>query len=180
VRYGDRLRDGVSTTGGGLAAGAAVPDTDGLTLDSVLTAELAHVAGVLCDLGESSTLYPSGDARFLVYTHFHLLDLLTERGTVTGTVLSGDANLLSAYQYPVLHRSSSWGSRTLGHFGGVVWVDWWVDEVESFVVAQFRSCGQRLSGYLGGALLNWDARCNGSTLTDISECRDPHHQHHQP
>jgi hypothetical protein len=97
VRYGDRLRDGVSTTGGGLAAGAAVPDTDGLTLDSVLTAELAHVAGVLCDLGESSTLYPSGDARFLVYTHFHLLDLLTERGTVTGTVLSGDANLLSAY-----------------------------------------------------------------------------------
>ncbi len=30
-------------------------------------------------------------------THFHLLDLLTERGTVTGTVLSGDADLLSAY-----------------------------------------------------------------------------------
>ena len=45
------LRDGVSTTGGGLAAGAAVPDTDGLALDSVLAAELAHVAGVLCDLG---------------------------------------------------------------------------------------------------------------------------------
>jgi hypothetical protein len=48
----DRLRDGVSTTSGGLAARAAVPDTDGLTLDSVLTAELAHVAGVLCDLGD--------------------------------------------------------------------------------------------------------------------------------
>lgn len=30
-------------------------------------------------------------------THFHLLDLLTERSTVTGTVLSGDADLLSAY-----------------------------------------------------------------------------------
>ena len=28
----------------------AVPDTDGLTLDSVLSAELADVAGVLCDL----------------------------------------------------------------------------------------------------------------------------------
>lgn len=48
------LRDGVSTTGGGLAAGAAVPDTDGLALDSVLAAELAHVAGVLCDLGGGS------------------------------------------------------------------------------------------------------------------------------
>ena len=29
--------------------------------------------------------------------HLHLLDLLSERGTVTGTVLSGDADLLSAY-----------------------------------------------------------------------------------
>lgn len=93
----DRLRDGVSTTGGGLLAGAAVPDTDGLTLDSVLAAELAHVAGVLCDLGRLSTFHPSCAASFQVCTHFHLLDLLTERGTVTGTVLSGDADLLSAY-----------------------------------------------------------------------------------
>ena len=91
------LRDGVSTTGGGLAAGLAVPDTDGLALDSVLAAELAHVAGVLCDLERRSTIYPSGAAGVQVYTHFHLLDLLTERGTVTGTVLSGDADLLSAY-----------------------------------------------------------------------------------
>jgi hypothetical protein len=44
------LRDGVGSSGGGLAAGSAVPDTDGLTLDSVLSAELADVAGVLCDL----------------------------------------------------------------------------------------------------------------------------------
>jgi len=63
-------------------AGFAVPDTDGGALDAVLSAELAHVAGVLCDL--------------------HLLDLLTERGTVTGTVLSGNSDLLCA----------------LGHFGG--------------------------------------------------------------
>jgi hypothetical protein len=52
------LRDGVSTTGGGLAAGLAVPDTDGLALDSVLAAELAHVAGVLCDLERGSTIRP--------------------------------------------------------------------------------------------------------------------------
>jgi hypothetical protein len=91
------LRDGVSTTGGGLAAGLAVPDTDGLALDSVLAAELAHVAGVLCDLERGSTIRPSGAAGVQVCTHFHLLDLLTERGTVTGTVLSGDADLLSAY-----------------------------------------------------------------------------------
>lgn len=92
------LRDGVSTTSGGLAAGLAVPDTDGLALDSVLAAELAHVAGVLCDLGSVSTkssLSRCGGVQ--VCTHFHLLDLLTERGTVTGTVLSGDADLLSAY-----------------------------------------------------------------------------------
>jgi hypothetical protein len=31
------------------------------------------------------------------YAHLHLLDLLTERGTVTGTVLSGDSDLLCAY-----------------------------------------------------------------------------------
>ena len=47
------LRDGVSTTGGGLAAGSAVPDTDSGALDGVLSAELAHVAGVLCDLDET-------------------------------------------------------------------------------------------------------------------------------
>ena len=97
VRMVGVLRDGVSTTGGGLAAGLAVPDTDGLALDSVLAAELAHVAGVLCDLERGSTFRPSGAARVQVCTHFHLLDLLTERGTVTGTVLSGDADLLCAY-----------------------------------------------------------------------------------
>jgi hypothetical protein len=34
---------------------------------------------------------------FLGNAHLHLLDLLSERGTVTGTVLSGDADLLCAY-----------------------------------------------------------------------------------
>ena len=45
-----RLRDGVGSSGGGLPAGSAVPDTDSSALDGVLSAELAHVAGVLCDL----------------------------------------------------------------------------------------------------------------------------------
>lgn len=35
--------------------------------------------------------------------HLHLLDLLAERGTVAGTVLSGDADLLCAY-IPVNNR----------------------------------------------------------------------------
>jgi len=34
-----------------------------------------------------------------VLARLHLLDLLTERGTVTGTVLSGDADLLCAFRH---------------------------------------------------------------------------------
>jgi hypothetical protein len=44
------LRDGVGSSGGGLLARSAVPDTNSGTLNGVLSAELAHVAGVLCDL----------------------------------------------------------------------------------------------------------------------------------
>ena len=57
------LRDGVSTTGNGLVAALALPDTDSLALDGVLSAEGADVAGVLGD--------------------FHLLHLLTQGGTVS-------------------------------------------------------------------------------------------------
>jgi len=93
-----RLRDGVGSSSGGLAAGAAVPDSNGGALDGVLSAELAHVAGVLCNLinvrerGVLRVLRSllSGNA------HLHLLHLLTERGTITGTVLSCDADLLCA------------------------------------------------------------------------------------
>jgi hypothetical protein len=45
-----RLRDGVGSSSSGLPAGLAVPDTNSGALDGVLSAELAHVAGVLCDL----------------------------------------------------------------------------------------------------------------------------------
>lgn len=71
-----RGAEGPSTTGHDLLAGTALPDADGLALDRVLAAESAGVLGVLRDLD--------------------LLDLATERGTVTGTVLSGDSNLDSA------------------------------------------------------------------------------------
>lgn len=71
-----RGAEGPSTTGHDLLAGAALPDADGLALDRVLAAEGASVLGVLRD--------------------FDLLDLTTQRGTVTGTVLSGDSNLDSA------------------------------------------------------------------------------------
>lgn len=91
------LRDGVGSSSGGLAAGPAVPDTDGRALDSVLSAELAHVAGVLCDLDIVMSACPLCRELYRESAHLHLLDLLTERGTVTGTVLSGDANLLCAY-----------------------------------------------------------------------------------
>jgi hypothetical protein len=90
------LRDGVGSSGGGLPAGSAVPDTDSSTLDGVLSAELTHVAGVLCDLNYIvSTQFYRRDS--FGRAHLHLLDLLTERGTVTGTVLSGNADLLCAY-----------------------------------------------------------------------------------
>jgi hypothetical protein len=47
------LRDGVGASGGGLPARSAVPNTNSSALDGVLSAELAHVAGVLCDLSSS-------------------------------------------------------------------------------------------------------------------------------
>ena len=61
-----RVRDGVGSSSNGLLARLAVPDSGGVTLDSGLSAEGACVLGVLGD--------------------FHLLDLLTERGTVTGCI----------------------------------------------------------------------------------------------
>jgi len=61
--FSGRLRDGVGTTGNGLVAALALPDTNRLALDGVLSAEGADVAGVLGD--------------------FHLLHLLTQGGTVS-------------------------------------------------------------------------------------------------
>ena len=72
----DDVRDDVGATGDRLLAAVAVPDSDDCPLDAVLAAEGACVAGVLGD--------------------FDLLCALTERGTVTSTVFTGDADLLTA------------------------------------------------------------------------------------
>ena len=70
------IRHEVSTTGHGLLAGAASPDAGSRALHVNLAAEGAHVLGVL--------------------GNFDLLDDLTERSTVTSTVLTNDSDLLCA------------------------------------------------------------------------------------
>jgi hypothetical protein len=59
----ENVRDSVCSSSDGLVARLAVPDTNGVTLDSGLSTEGADVFGVLCD--------------------FHLLDLLSQRSTVS-------------------------------------------------------------------------------------------------
>lgn len=102
-RGGKNVRDGVSATSNSLLARLAVPDADGVSLDSDLAAEGAGVAGVLghfhlLDLWEGLNLCSRrSHSWILVETH-----LLSEGSTIAGTVLSGDADLLGS----------------LGHFGG--------------------------------------------------------------
>ena len=71
-----RGREGPGATRHDLAAGLtlALPDADGDALHGVLAAELASVLGAGLD--------------------FDLFAQLTESGTVTGTVLTGDPDLL--------------------------------------------------------------------------------------
>ena len=114
------VRENVGATGDSLLARLAVPDTGGVTLDGVLAAEGAGVAGVLRD--------------------FDLLHLLTERGTITegftlvvvqgpesvssvfegasvpGTVFTGDSDLckmLLAFR-PKMRAGWAGGSRGRG------------------------------------------------------------------
>ena len=75
-----------SATGDGPLAALAGPDAHNGALHGVLAAEGASVLAVLGD--------------------FHLLDHLTQGGTITGTIFTNDSNLLGA----------------LGHFAVVVGV----------------------------------------------------------
>lgn len=68
--------NGVSATGNSLLTGSTGPDTGSTSLDGLLTAEGAVVFGVLLD--------------------FQLLDLSSQGGTVTDTVLTCDTDLLSS------------------------------------------------------------------------------------
>ena len=70
---GSRGAQHVSTTSHDLLASQALPDTGGLSLHGVLSAEGAAVLGVLGD--------------------FHLLDDLSERSTVSGTVFTANSDL---------------------------------------------------------------------------------------
>ena len=74
--------EGVGTSGNDLAATLAVPDTGTGALDGVLAAEGTAVGGVLADLD--------------------LAHELTEGGTISGSVLSGDSDLLGALTHVVL------------------------------------------------------------------------------
>ena len=66
----------VSTSGDGLPTRLAFPDSDNSSLDGVLSTEGTTVSAVLGD--------------------FDLTEKLTEGGTVSGSVLSGDSNLFGA------------------------------------------------------------------------------------
>lgn len=73
---GDRRAVDVSSAGNDLLAAAATPDASSMTLHGLLATEGASVLGML--------------------GNFHLLDGLTKRSTITGTVLAGDSNLFRA------------------------------------------------------------------------------------
>lgn len=79
----------VGSSGNGFVAGFAFPDTDTRSFHCLLTAEAARI--------------------FWVLRHLNLLDHLSERGTVSGSVLSNNSYL----------------SCTLGHFD-LMWVFLWV------------------------------------------------------
>jgi hypothetical protein len=82
--HGDsrRRRKGVGTTGDDLAAGPAIPDSHTGTLDRVLAAKDTTISGVLRD--------------------FDLFHKLTKRRTVTGSVLSDNADLFRAFGHLII------------------------------------------------------------------------------
>jgi hypothetical protein len=68
--------ESISTTGLGFVAGLAFPDTNDSALHAKLAAEAAEVFGVLAN--------------------FDFLNLLTQRGTITGAVFTDNPDLLCA------------------------------------------------------------------------------------
>lgn len=76
--------DSVSTTSDSLLTRRTSPDTGSTSLDGLLTTERAVVSSVLLN--------------------FQLLDLSSQGGTVTDTVLTSDTNLLSSLS-PVIKKN---------------------------------------------------------------------------
>ena len=75
-RNGKGSRELISATSDLLVSSLAVPDADGGSFDSILSAEWRHVSGVLGD--------------------FKLLDDLSQGSTISGSVLSTDSDFLSS------------------------------------------------------------------------------------
>lgn len=75
-RHGTCGVQGVGTTSLDFAAVLASPNTNRLPLHCILATELAEILAVLCNL--------------------HFLNLLTQTGTISGTILADNANLLRA------------------------------------------------------------------------------------
>ena len=86
-------RESVSTTGHGLLAAGAVPDTDRVTADGVTTAESAMHILALCRKIPLLFVVSNVPGVTGVLSNFETLKLLTERGTVSDTVLSGNTDL---------------------------------------------------------------------------------------
>ena len=80
---GSSSGDSVSTTSDGLLTTGTSPNTSSTSLDGLLTTEGTIVSSVLLD--------------------FQLLDLSSQRGTITDTVLTSDTNLLSSFS-PVFKK----------------------------------------------------------------------------
>ena len=88
-------RESVSTTGHSLLVAGAVPDTDRVATDGVTTAESATQILALCVAKDPLLVVVVVDIPGVtgVLSNFETLKLLTERGTVSDTVLSGNTDL---------------------------------------------------------------------------------------
>ena len=84
----DNLRDGVSTTSQGLFTALTLPDANSCTLNGVFTTKSTGVGGMLSD--------------------FHLFDSLSERGTVTGTIFTGDSDFLCTLSLYTHRINNGW------------------------------------------------------------------------
>ena len=86
------LRDGVSATSQSLLAALALPDTNSSTLHSILLSQHVNILVNMDTNLLASYLATEGAGVGGVLGDFHLLNLLSERGTITSAVLASDAD----------------------------------------------------------------------------------------
>lgn len=94
----EHVRQGPGTTSNSLAASTAMPDTYGLTTDGIL--ERGESSGHGMERANGQVLWAYLAAKLAsvcgVLSDFNLLHLLPQRGTIAGTVLANDADLLGS------------------------------------------------------------------------------------